>query len=264
MSDVDLMLTQVGALHNKIRMSKKKIGDKEWQTLYKRVCAAFREAAPEQRVDIQIAFENRDPLLSLFVRYLDQMTQAAHKAALKDIRKAGVVLEEALTADAIIDGRTSVDELRRIHKQLEAAVQEVHYDMEGFLRKLATPVQIYVDRAHRLHQSGERSQAIRTLGRALQLDDHLYKKEHIANFASTLTGKSPHTAILTLEDPYLRNLFIEGYENPRQFQRETVVARRVGETESTGKNVIGAGVVLAVLTGLVLFGVAGYWLIYLR
>jgi hypothetical protein len=265
MANVDLVLNQVGSLHSKIRSSKK-ISDKEWQPLYKRVCAAFREAAPDQRVDIQIAFENRDPLLSLFVRYLDQMTQAAHKAALKDNRKAAsTVLDEALTADAIIDGRTRVDDLQRIHKRLEAAVWEAGYDMEGFLRRLETPVQVYVDRAHRLHQAGNRSQAIRTLGRALQLDESLYKNEHIANFAATLTGQSPKSAILTLEDPYLRNLLIETYENPQQFQRETVEARQVvNKPQPSGKKGISAGVILAVLVGLVIVGAASYWLVFLR
>lgn len=265
MSNVDLVLTQLGALHSKFRTSKKKPGDKEWQSLYKRVCAAFREATPEQRVDIQIAFESRESLLSLLVRYLDQMTQAAHKAALKDNRKAAItVLEEALTADAVIDGRTRVDDLQRIHKRLEAAGREAGYDMEGFLRRLETPVQIYVDRANRLYKAGNRSQAIRTLGRALQLDDSLYKREHIAEFASVLIGKSPHSAILTLEDPYLRNLFIESYENPQQFQRETVVAGQVVSQQPSDKKGIGAGVILAVLVGLLVVGAAGYWLVFLR
>jgi hypothetical protein len=265
MSEVDLVLTKVGTLHNKIRTSKKKLGDKDWQPLYKRVCAAFREATPEQRVDIQIAFENRDPLLPLFVRYLDRMTQAAGKAMEKDNRKAAAeVLQEALTADAIIDGRTGVDELQRIHRQLETTVREARYDMEGFLHRLQTPVQVYVDRAHRLQKEGNRSQAIRALGRALQLDESLYKNEHIASFASSLTGKSPKGAILTLEDPYLRNLLIETFEHPEQFQRETVVAKRVGEQQSSSKKGMGAGVILAALLLLVIVGAASYWLVYLR
>ena len=88
-------------------------------------------------------------------------------------------------------------------------------------------------------------------------------REHIASFASALTGKSPKGAILTLEDPYLRNLLIETFEHPEQFQRETVVAKRVGEQSSARKG-IGAGVVLAALVLLVIVGAASYWLVYLR
>jgi tetratricopeptide (TPR) repeat protein len=265
MPDVDSLITQLNLLQNKIKASKKRIADREWQPLYKQVCAAFREAVPEQRVDIQIALENREAQLSLFVAYLNQMTETALKAARKDNQKVAIpALEEALTADAIIDGRFNVDALQCIHKQLEAAVAETHYDMETFLRKLETPVPTYLDRAYKLHKDGQRSQAIRTLGRALQLDDNLYKNETVANFASELTGKSPKGAIMTLEDAYLRNLLIETYENPDQFQRETVVARRVSQQQPAGRKGIGAGLVLAILVGLVIFGAAGYWLVFLR
>jgi tetratricopeptide (TPR) repeat protein len=263
MLDVELVLAQVDALHHKIRTAKKKIADKEWQPLYKQVCAAFREATPQQRVDIQIALENRDALLSLFVSYLTKMTETALKAAGKDNRKIAIpALEEALTADAIVDGRFNIDELQRIHRQLEATAAETRYDMEAFLHKLATPVPTYLERAYTLHKAGNRSQAIRTLGRALQLDHSLQKQEHIADFAAVLTGKSPQTALLTLEDPYLRNLYIEECENPSHL-RKTVEARHVSR-QASSKMGIGAGVILAALTLLVIVGAAGYWLIYLR
>ncbi len=264
MTDVDSVITQLGLLQNKIKASKKRIADKEWQPIYKQVCAAFREATPEQRVDIQIALENREAQLSLFVTYLSKITETALKAARKDNRKVAIpALEEALTADAIIDGRYNVDTLQRIHKQLEAAVAETHYDMEAFLRKLETPMSTYLDHAYKLHKQGSRSQAIRVLGRAVQLDHSLQKQEHIADFAAVLTGQSPKGALMTLEDAYLRNLFIEELENP-SYSRKTIEATRVTEQQATGKKGVGAGVVLAILVALVILGVAGYWLVFLR
>jgi hypothetical protein len=264
MPNVEVLINQLGVLQNKIKASKKRLPDKEWQPLYKQVCAAFREATAEQRIDIQIALEGREAQLSLFVSYLNQMTETALKAARKDNRKAAIpALEEALTADAIVDGRYNIETLQRIHKQLELAVTEMHYDMEGFLRKLETPISAYLDYAYKLDKQGNRSQAIRVLGRAVQLDHSLQKTDHIGDFAAKLTGQSPKSALMTLEDAYLRNLFIEELENP-SYSRKTIEATRVTEQPSSGKKGIGAGVVLAVLVGLLIVGVAGYWLVFLR
>jgi hypothetical protein len=264
MSDVDSAITQLGLLQNKIKASKKRLADKEWLPVCKQVCAAFRGATPEQRVDIQIALEGRETQLSLFVNYLNRMTDTALKAARKDNRKVAIpALEEALTTDAIIDGRYNEETLQRIHQQLQAAVTETHYDMEAFLRKLETPMSIYLDHAYMLHKQGNRSQAIRVLGRAVQLDHTLQKQEQIGDFAATLTGQSPKGALMTLEDAYLRNLFIEELENP-SYSRKTIEATRVTEQQVSGKKGIGAGVVLIVLVVLVILGAAGYWLVFMR
>jgi hypothetical protein len=266
MPDVDSAITQLGLLQNKIKASKKRLADKEWLPVCKQVCAAFRGATSEQRVDIQIALEGRETQLSLFVNYLNRMSDTALKAARKDNQKVAIpALEEALTADAIIDGRYNVDTLQRLHKQLEDAVAETHYDMEAFLRKLATPVSIYLDHAYMLHRQGNRSQAIRVLGRAVQLDHSLQKQEQIADFAAALTGQSPKGALMTLEDAYLRNLFIEELENP-SYSRKTVEARQISQQEPppARRKGISAGVVVAILVVLVIVGIAGYWLIFLR
>ncbi len=261
MSNVDTILTQLSLLHNKVKTpSKKKLADREWQPLYKQVCAAYRQATPEQRVDLQIAFESRDALMALFVKYLSLSAQAALKALQKGKDNMAVeALQEALTADVIIDGRTNLDDLQRIHKQIESAADQLHFNMEAFLRKLETPIRIYIDSAYQLHKQGDRTQAIRVLGRALQLDHSLQKSESIGDFAATLTGESPRTAIMTLEDTYQRNVFIEEYESSRRRTIESAQVRAVRESSSSGRKFSLSTILLVIFILAVLAG-ASYWL----
>lgn len=210
--------SRLDLLYQKVKPpANRKTAEKESERAFKQISAAFRKATPEQRVDIQIAFEDREMLVALFVLYANKLAEAALQAARKDKRKEAIpALEEACVADAIIDGRTNHDDLQRLHKHLMAAAEELRFDVEGFLRPFETPVRVYIQRAYEMHQDRNRIQAMRVLGRALQLDHTLYKNERIIEFAASLTGQSPKTAIMTLEDAYLRNRFIAEFEQARR------------------------------------------------
>jgi len=87
--------------------AKKKVPEKDWLNLFHEVCTTFRSASPEERVDIQIGFEDRHALLNLFTQYFARMAQTAAQTAQQgNTAKAMKLLEEAALADAIIDGRS--------------------------------------------------------------------------------------------------------------------------------------------------------------
>lgn len=201
------MLTKLNTLDKQLETaSKKKIPDKDWLNLFHEVCGAFRNASAEERVDMQIAFEDRHRLLNQFTAYLNKMAQTAAKTAHQGSQaKTAALIEEGTLADAIIDGRVNMDDLRRAQNLLVEASEKIHFDLNRFIQKFETPANMYVERAYQLHKANEFKQAIQVLGRAIQLNPSLQKNDKIAQLAAELTGEAPRNALMTLEDPFLRN-----------------------------------------------------------
>ncbi|MEO8608869.1 MAG: hypothetical protein ABI690_13340 [Chloroflexota bacterium] len=234
--------------------SKKKVPEKDWLNLFHEVCTAFRSASPEARVDIQIVFEDRHALLDLFTQYLTRMAQTAAQTAKQgSLDKTIKLLEEAALADAIIDGRGSMVDVQRAQKQLMSATNEVRFDMNRFLKKFETSADTYVLRSYQLQKANQQKQAIQVLGRAIQLNPALHKNEKIARFAAELTGESPRNALMTLEDSFLRNRFIEEWENPDLPKG----ARKLPPPKPQPK-AITVGVIIQIIIGLISFGIASY------
>src|SRR5690349_17579221 len=81
-NSVDTIENRLNALDVQLKPSaKKKVPEKEWLNLFHEVCTTFRSATAEERVDIQIAFEDRHALLDLFTQYLARMAQNAAQSA---------------------------------------------------------------------------------------------------------------------------------------------------------------------------------------
>lgn len=210
MANAQIALNHLFALRQKVvPPSNRQIADNTWHNIFDELCTTFPQASPEERVDIQIAFESRDIMLAKFLDYFRSIAkQSAQNARRGNRQYALELLKRGVIADAIIDGRGDIEILQAAQKSLLEAADKLRFDVEDYLEPLQTPPSIYVQRAYQLHKAHEDNQAIQVLGRALQLDNHLKENVRIADLASTLTGESPGSAIITLEDPYLRNTFI--------------------------------------------------------
>lgn len=262
-ADINNIQSRLYALDGKLQTSaKKKLPEKEWLTLFHEVCNAFRAASPEERVDIQIAFEDRHALLNQFTEYLARMTQnAAQISRGSNPAKTIKLLEEGILADAIIDGRVNLADVQRAQNQLVSTAEEVHFNINKFLQPLETTANTYVMRAYQLQKANQIKQAMQVLGRAIQLNPALQKNEKIAQLASDLTGESPRNALMTLEDSFLRNRFLEDWENPRERRFKDRPKGMVGESEkkrppkSSSRNFPVSNIVFASF-GLIVFGVA--------
>src|SRR5262249_48240457 len=85
------------------------------------------------------------------------------------------------------------------------------------------------------HKHQNTPQAIRSLGLALQSDESLRKNEKIGEFAALLTEKAPHSAVMVLEDSFLRNTVIRELDNKHRIQQtKTQEAASVNRTTETG------------------------------
>lgn len=223
MSRVDAILTQLDLLNEKAKRSPKNIvSEQDCRKVYDQVCVIFPKATPDERVDLLIRFEGREALMAALVEYMARLSQHAAKMAGKDKRQdATTAIEQALITDAVIDGRTDLDVLHKIQNELLQAANIVHFDVEPFLQNLETPASVFVERSYHYYKQDNRAQAIRSLGLALQLDHTLRQKEKIAEFAKLLTGEAAHSAIMLLEDSYLRNSLIQDLDRKAKLASRT-------------------------------------------
>lgn len=267
MTDWVAFRLEIEAVHQKLKSTKKPLPDKEAQKFFSAVCTTFREATPEDRVDLQIAFEDRDLVLTSFTAYLNKLAQSAAQAAGRGKDEIALAaLQDGFIADAIIDGRSDLHELHRAQNHLAEAARDLGFNFEDYLKPFETPPLVYVRRAYRLNQSGDRVQAIRTLGRALQLDPHLQTNAKVADFAAELTGDSARTALLTLSDSFMRNQLANEIRNPPKtlYQKELKPnsdERPVYQVPaSQGKLIRLPGLSVQVFVGVVFLYVIGRWL----
>jgi tetratricopeptide (TPR) repeat protein len=241
MNRVDALINQLDQLDEKARRSpNRQIPEQDCRKVYDQICELFPNASPDERVDIHVAFESREALVAALLAYETRLTQQASKLADRDKRKEAIQsLELALIADVIIDGRASVEALQEIQNQLLKVAEELHYDVETFLQQMATPAGAYVERAYLFYKQNNRIRAIRCLGRALQLDHTLRYNEKIGDLAKVLTNESPHSAVMLLEDSFLRDSLVQDIE--RQIKRtQTAEMSKVTTDTSLFKRVFGS------------------------
>lgn len=235
MPRVDVIISQLNLLSEKAKQSSKKtISEQECRSIYDQICAVFPNASADDRVDIQVAFEDRELLIEAMTGYMLRLAQQALRLGRRNKRDEAIQnLQQALIADVIIDGRTNVEELQKIQDELLNAAKEIKFDVEPYLQSLETSAADYVQRAYQLHKQQKRPQAIRALGRALQLDHTLRTNPKIGEFANLLTNEAPYSAIMTLEDSFTRNNFIHEMERKERI-RQTQTAATVKESTQTG------------------------------
>lgn len=211
MSATTDMVKQLHILNEKLKpSSRQKISEGQWQKFYDQLIHVFSSATAEERVEIHIAFDDRNLLIDTLLNYLTKRIENTNKLVKRGRRDdALVTLQKGIVADAIIDGRASVDALHKLHNDIMVAAQQLRFNLNDYLLKLETPVNAYVQRAYQYYKDDNRAAAIQTLGHALQLDHTIRKNPRIGEFAQKLTGEDPYSAIITLEDSFTRNRFIE-------------------------------------------------------
>jgi tetratricopeptide (TPR) repeat protein len=210
MPEVAAILTQLNQLNQQLKPSvRKKKNDSRFDETFDDLSILYSEATPEERIDIQIAFEGKEELLNLFVEYFDKLSQQALKASSKGKKEADNLIRKAVAADAIVDGRVETKELHRAQNTLLEAVRQAKFDLEAYARPLEITPSAYVHRARQLHKDYKRGAAIKTLGRALKLKPDYENHEQFVKIASFITGQAPQTAFMTLGDSFLCSKYAE-------------------------------------------------------
>jgi hypothetical protein len=236
MGRVDSIITQLDLLNEKSkRASKKKISEQECRKVFDEICAFYPEAPLDDRIDIHLAFEGHDALMRTLLAYMTRLMQEIPALIRKGKRQDAIAaLQRVLVANVIVDKCAQEDTLKRIQDDASKAAQELHYKVASFLQRLEIPAGVYVERAQYYYKHQNAPQAIRALGRALQSDESLHKNEKIGEFAALLTEKAPHSAIMVLEDSFLRNTVIRELDNKHRLQQaktqEAAAVNRVTET----------------------------------
>jgi hypothetical protein len=252
MKDVSLLLAQLNPYPDRIKVTvdpgKKEKLETELFKLFDEICEAYQEGTLEQRIDIDIAFEGKYALLPVFTRYIKRAAERAKSVARKGNHKAAVkVLEQGIMADAIIAGRGVQTDLHLAQDELLGAVEVVGYDVMKALKKLEIPAAAYAKRANQFHKASKRGNAIKALGRALQLNPRLELNEQVVELAIDLTGQSAYNAMMTISDTYLQEKFLKDLD----FKAKTIEMAALRDQQAQKSK---SEQIIAVIAGLVMLG----------
>ncbi len=202
--------------------------EKQLMPLFDDVCAAYLQAVPEERVDLAVAFEFRGRMLAVMTTYFNNIARQALKAA-KNRRQEKTAIElirQGVAADMIVGPRVEESEVEEADANLIHAASEINFDMLSLVHELEIPVKIYVQRAIQYNKGKQRVKALKALGLALRANPQLEKNDKVAALATTLTGETPVSALITVSDGYVLKKFVESIETQSDAQTPLAGADR--------------------------------------
>lgn len=201
------------------------------QNLYDDLCAVFLDAPPDSRADIQIAFQFRPILNEVMGAYLDTIAQQAAKASQNKRQKVNATspTQRGIAAFVIVSARLPEHDIRQAQQELLSAAHELNIDFEATIEECAVPAKYYVQRALQYHRGKQRVKALKALYLGLKASPTLEKDDRVIALATTLTGESPMSAMITMADGYVLEKFIEELDVPTK----TSTLERVPRPRST-------------------------------
>lgn len=220
--------------------------------LFDEMCAAYSSAGIEQRIDMKLAFDGRDEVLSTLLEYIENIMRQASQS-LNDPKKSSLAaansqLENALTAHLMLDGRGRAEVVERERDQLYDLFAEAGFNMTPIVKQLEIPAAAYAKRAYQLNKVSDRLNAAKALGCALQKNPELDENEKVVDLACAIVGQPMQVSIRTLEDAYLRRKFVEGEE------------KKLNRTSPQASNASDPLILFLVgLVALIAVGVVGYF-----
>lgn len=188
--------------------------EKELLFLYDDLCAAYLNATFEERVDINIALEFRGRLLTVFATYFGNIAQQAFKSSKNRRQEKTTVdlLQQGVAANMLVSPRVPESDIEEADKLMIQAATEIGFDMLSLAKKLDIPAKHYVQRALQYHKGKQRAKALKSLSLALKANPQLEQNDRVIALATTLTGESPISAMITLSEGYVLRRLIEDIE----------------------------------------------------
>jgi tetratricopeptide (TPR) repeat protein len=201
--------------------------ERELLFLFDDLCAAYLEATYEERVDINVSFEFRGKLLELMVTYFENIAQQALKASKSRWQEKNAIqlLRQGVAANTIVGPRVPESDLEQADENMIKAADQIGFDMISLARELDIPSKYYVQRAIQYNKGKQRAQALKALGLALKSNPQLDQNEKVVALASTLTGESPMSAMITISEGYVLRKLIEDIERQSQPANATKTQR---------------------------------------
>ena len=226
----------------------KRILEKTVHPAYVAVCTVYATTTLDQRVTTYLFFEARDNLLDALVEFAGAQAQQA--LALLKIGKqaeALALLEQAVAADLIADGRSDPEPIETTQAKLLEAIDALGFDLDGYARTLDIAPAAFAKRAAQQQKAGETTAAITALGVALQTDPRLQKNPKAMTMAERLTHQDAAKIIPILSDRFERALYLADQRRV-QYKKEARAQRKKADSPLQFWLVtIGGGLLLAVL-----------------
>ena len=116
-------------------------------------------------------FETRDNLLDALVEFAGaRAQQALDQFKIGKQTEALALLEQAVAADLIADGRSDPEPIETTQALLLDAIDTLGFDLDAYAGKLAIAPAAFAKRAAQEQKAGDTMAAIKALGVALQED----------------------------------------------------------------------------------------------
>ncbi|MAS34667.1 MAG: hypothetical protein CL610_11715 [Anaerolineaceae bacterium] len=188
--------------------------EKELQFLYDDLCESYLTATSEQRADVCIALEFRERLINQLLVYYRHIANQTEKSVAKKRQESAVrqLVQQGVAARALIGRRVPEEDLEVATRQIAEAAEAIHFDHETLAEDLDVSYKYFVQRAIQYHKGKDRIRALKALGMALQQHPTLERNDHVLALASTLTGETELSAVLTLSDRYVLYKFVQELE----------------------------------------------------
>ncbi|MBZ0296530.1 MAG: hypothetical protein K8L99_28475 [Anaerolineae bacterium] len=182
------------------------------QNLYDDLCDALLGAPPDSRADILIAFQFRPTLIEVMGDYFQNIAQQAAKAVHSKRQRSNAInlTQRTIAAFSIVNARLPERDLTQGQQDLFDASTELNLDIDAILQAITVPAKYYVQRAIQYHRGKQPVKALKALYLGLKASPSLEKNDRVIALATTLTGESPMSAMITLSDGYVLEKFIEG------------------------------------------------------
>jgi hypothetical protein len=192
------------------------------------LCKTYPKAPSKERIDIQIFFAGKHILLEqLAVDLSGIIAKATQAAGRGKLAIAAPLLQHALTADAILDGRVHSPEVEAAHQNLLKLAEQTRFDLRAYAKTLEVPIADYMRRAQDLHQAYDRANATRVLGHILQLNPSLMENARVRTLAAAVTGQSADSAVEMLSSSFMCEQYVNELETgnkprskPQHFEPE--------------------------------------------
>lgn len=213
MADFDAAFAKLSKVCSKITWNRgdipKKMVLKQLRPAYAALCAAYENTTLEQRIDTYLYFETRDNLLEELARFQqDTSKQAVTQHAANKQPLALSLVKQASAADLIVNGRCEPKLLDAAQNALEKAIETVGFDLKTYVDKLDLSASAFAKRAALLQKEGNRHDAIKALGIAVQMNPALTANPKAMDMAASLTGKPGSAAMALIGDSFERTMFI--------------------------------------------------------
>ncbi len=196
--------------------------EKELLFLFDDICDSYLSATDEERADANIAFEFRGRLLNVLAVYFNNIAQQAFKSSKnrRQEKATSDLLRQGIAANILVGPRVTESDIEAADKMMIQAATQINFDVVSLIKELEVPSKIYVQRAIQYNKGKQRAKALKALFLGLKANPQLEKNDRVIALATTLTGESPISAMVTMTEGYVLRRMVEDVEKRSDDSRQ--------------------------------------------